>query len=212
MKPHLFNANIAEQNTYVFTNGSEAVVVDPGFNGESVQLFLSARKMAVTKVLLTHGHYDHIRDVRLLAKYHTFTLYIHMDDGAHLNDIKLSYAAHFGGSFQLAKDQAVVYLRDGDEIDFHDEKIKVVHTPGHTPGSVCYFMAPYLFSGDTLFRHSVGRTDLAGGSAKALGESIAKLFRAVDKEAYVYPGHDKTSTMSEERANNSIVRTYMKHH
>jgi glyoxylase-like metal-dependent hydrolase (beta-lactamase superfamily II) len=68
MKPHLFNANIAEQNTYVFTNGSEAVVVDPGFNGESVQLFLEARKMKVTKGLLTHGHYDHIRDVRLLAK------------------------------------------------------------------------------------------------------------------------------------------------
>jgi glyoxylase-like metal-dependent hydrolase (beta-lactamase superfamily II) len=212
MKPHLFNANIADQNTYVFTNGSEAVVVDPGFNGETVQLFLSARKMAVTKVLLTHGHYDHIRDVRLLAKYHTFTLYIHIDDSAHLHDVKLSYAAHFGGSFQLAKDQAVVYLRDGDEIVFHDDVIKVLHTPGHTPGSVCYYLAPYLYSGDTLFRHSVGRTDLAGGSSKAMGESIAKLFRAVSKEAYVYPGHDKTSTMSEERENNPIVRTYMKHH
>lgn len=212
MKPHLFNANIAEQNTYVFTNGSEAVVVDPGFNGESVQLFLDARKMKVTKVLLTHGHYDHIRDVRLLAKYHTFTLYIHMDDGPHLSDVKLSYASHFGGSFQLAKDQAVVYLRDQDVIEFFEDKIQVIHTPGHTVGSVCYYMAPYLFSGDTLFRHSVGRTDLAGGSAKTLGESITKLFRTVTKEAFVYPGHDKTSTMSEERANNALVRTYMKHH
>lgn len=212
MKPHLFNANIAEQNTYVFTQGTEAVVVDPGFNGESVQIFLESRKLAVTKVLLTHGHYDHIRDVRLLAKFHSFTLYIHMDDGAHLSDVKLSYASHFGGSFQLAKDQPVVYLRDGDEIAFHDQIIKVIHTPGHTGGSVCYFLAPYLFSGDTLFRHSIGRTDLATGSAKQIGESIAKIFRIVDKEAYVYPGHDKTTTMKEEKENNPLVKTYMKHH
>jgi hydroxyacylglutathione hydrolase len=211
MKPHLFNSNIADQNSYLFTSGNEAVVVDPGFNGESLLNFIASRNLAVVKVLITHGHYDHIRDIRLIAKHHKFTLYIHELDFPHLSDVKLSYASHFGGSFQLTKDQEVVLLKDNDTIDFHDDAIRVIHTPGHTCGSVCFLMEPYLFSGDTLFKGSTGRTDLATGSAKQLGESIVKLFKVVDKEAYVYPGHEKQTTLSDERKNNAVINTYLKH-
>jgi hydroxyacylglutathione hydrolase len=211
MRPHLFNSNIADENSYLFSSGKEAMIVDPGFNGESLLNYIEPLGLKITKVLLTHGHYDHIRDIRLLAKKHNFTIYIHEQDVPMLSNASLSYATHFGGSFQLTKDQSVQVLKDGDMISFGDEVIEVIHTPGHTAGSVCYLLKPYLFSGDTLFKRAFGRTDLASGSAKDMQESIKKLFERVHKDIYIYPGHDKTSRMSEELEHNLMVRTYMKH-
>ena len=211
MKPHLFNANIANQNSYLYSKNGNALIVDPGFNGETLVNFLDAHKLTLTKVLLTHGHYDHIRDIRLLAKRYKFTLYLSYKEVDFLTDIKLNYANFFGGTFELKKDQEVVLLKENSKVEFEEEVISLIPTPGHTVGSVCYYLEPYLFSGDTLFYHSVGRTDLATGSRTDLAASIETLFTTLPNNTYVYPGHDRTTKLSEEVSANVLNRSYQRH-
>lgn len=210
MKPHLFNSNIASQNSYLFSKNGKACIVDPGFNGESLLIYLDAHKLDLTTVLLTHGHYDHIRDIRLLAKKYTFVIYIHEKEKDFLKDQRLNYASHFGGSFQLQQDQKVILVNHEEVLDFEGESIQVLHTPGHSIGSVSYLYGPYLFSGDTLLRHSVGRTDLATGSRSDLLNSINFLLTKLSRDTFVYPGHDGVSKISEEIASNPFQKTYQR--
>ena len=163
-----------------------------------------------TCALPIYGHYDHIRDIRLLAKKYTFTIYIHEKEKDFLKDQKLNYAAFFGGTFQLQQNQRVIYVNHEETLDFEGESIAVLHTPGHTIGSVGYLYGPYLFSGDTLLRHSVGRTDLATGSRTDLLNSINFLLTKLSRDTFVYPGHDGTSKISEELASNPFQKTYQR--
>jgi len=210
MKPLRFFDNVAEQNSYLFADKGEAVVVDPGFNGEAIEKTLKEKNLHLAMVLITHGHYDHLRDVKILQANHDFTLYIHEADYNSLFDTSLNYARSFNGSFQLKQNQRVEKVKDGQEIPFGPSVIRVLHTPGHTAGGACYLYQNILFSGDTLFADSVGRTDLAGGSAKMMKESLIKLFSTLSNELLVYPGHEETTTIGKERKNNAFVPEHSK--
>ncbi|MFA5007234.1 MAG: MBL fold metallo-hydrolase [Candidatus Izemoplasmatales bacterium] len=198
------------QNAYILKDGSEAIVIDPGFNGAAILKWLTDNDCRLAAVLLTHGHYDHIRDLRLLQKTLSFPLYVHPLDLPFLSDDAKSGATFFGGSFRLRGNQEVRLYADGDDVPFGKGTIRVIHTPGHTPGSVCLLVGDDLFTGDTLFRGDLGRTDLEGGSNRDLEVSIGRLFKAAKDSAIVRPGHDDPTTLGAERRDNPAVVRILK--
>lgn len=206
IKPIIFSQNIADQNSYLYAYKNEAFVVDPGFNGEAILGRIAEKGFHLSYVLITHAHYDHLRDVKILQEKHEFTLIIHEMDYPGLFETGLNYAKSFNGSFQLKPTQVVRKVKDEDEIIFGASKIRVIHTPGHTVGGACFLFDQMLFSGDTLFRQGIGRTDLAGGSQKAMRDSLAKLFGMLSNEVKVYPGHDEMTSIGEEREHSPYVQ------
>ncbi|MDD3842613.1 MAG: MBL fold metallo-hydrolase [Candidatus Izemoplasmatales bacterium] len=199
MKPISFHDNIANQNSYLLTYKNTAVVIDPGFNGEAILKTLTEKQLKLEKVLITHGHYDHLRDVRLLAASQDFLLIIHEDDFPNLSDSSLNYSHSFNGTFQIKQNLRVLQVKDLDQIAFGNGYLSVIHTPGHTLGSVCYLWNGILFSGDTLFSGDAGRTDLAKGSAKMMRASLIKIFTTLSNETIVYPGHEELTSLGAER-------------
>jgi len=210
VKPVVFNLNNASINSYLLTYKDECVIIDPGFNGEELLAYIAIHQLKLNKVLLTHGHFDHIRDIRMLAKSHAFEVYIHSLDKPMLSDDKLNYSNFFGSSFKIKDDQKIIQVKHLDTIDFGRESFKVYHTPGHTTGSSCFLYLNMLFSGDTLFEGDLGRTDLIMGSQKMLEKSIVDLFGWVANETLVYPGHDNQTTIGLERKNNMYVIRILK--
>ena len=154
-------------------------------------------------VLLTHGHFDHIIGTKAVKENYHCKVAISKEDEGMLNSARLSLAA-FCGEPQNNVDADII-LKDGDIIKLGETEIRVIATPGHTKGSVCFIAEDYIFSGDTLFRRSCGRTDFPGGSDAELIASLHKL-AALEGDYKVMPGHDKTSTLDFERRNNPYMK------
>ena len=174
-------------NCWVITSGNEALLVDAGAEPREIGKALSARGLTLRGVLLTHGHFDHALNARAVADEHGVPLYIHRDDAEMLPDgEKNAYLMCYGREMSLG--YADKLLSSGDEVELGGEKIKVLHTPGHSKGSVCYLAGDSLISGDTLFATSVGRWDLYGGSISELRSSLAAL-TLLDENITIYPGH-----------------------
>lgn len=192
-----------QTNCYIVTDGKFAVVVDPGGGYEKIKAYLADRGLRCDAVLLTHGHFDHIMALSALKK-DGAKVYIHENDEKMLRN-EWNLAAEMGlPSLEVV--QADVSLCGGEKLVFGEMNFEVIHTPGHTQGGVCYDCnGEYLFSGDTLFAGTYGRTDLYGGSSEALRSSVEKLF-AIDGDRTVYPGHYSATTLERERAYNPALR------
>lgn len=197
-----------ETNTYVLESDGVFAVLDPAFENAELLDFLKSKN--VKYVLLTHGHFDHISGVNSVARATGAKVCVHSLDGEMLLDGNKSYYnSHFGGIQEPIK--ADILLNDSDELKLGNTKIRVMHTPGHTMGSVCYIFEKekIIFSGDTLFRLSAGRTDLAGINPVLAGRnelaSLKKL-AALDGDYTVYPGHGEETTLQFERENNRYMR------
>lgn len=188
---------MADQNSYLLIDKAEAVLIDPGFNGEKIRQYLLETGAVLKKVLLTHGHFDHIRDILYLQKNMDFSIYIHRLDYDFLYDENKNFARSFHSRFVLAKSATVIKVDEGDLIPLGTSFLHVYHTPGHTAGSTSYGMQKWLATGDTLFIDSVGRTDLATGSEKMLFESIKKIKNNFSKETEILPGHGPKCKLSE---------------
>lgn len=171
---------------------NDALVIDPGAEPEAIRLALRGKKLK--GILLTHGHADHIGAVAALRS-EDVPVFIHPKDAQMLTNPHLSLAAMVG--IQESQGEPDFYL-DECQLSLAGLTLSVFHTPGHTPGSVCFQMDNALFTGDTLFERGVGRTDLPGGDAKALNASVARLMQ-MDKELEVYPGHGGATTIRSER-------------
>lgn len=184
-------------NTYVVgkLGGDCCVVIDPGAEMEKVARAVGGRK--VSAVLLTHGHFDHMLFAQhwldLGAK-----LYVHELDAPALRSPSLNLSQVV--NTQLVLPVADVLLREGDVVREADLELTVLHTPGHTPGGVCYQHGSTLFSGDTLFYGSYGRLDLPGGDAGEMITSLTRLM-AMDGETVAYPGHGMKTKIAWERGN-----------
>ncbi|WP_290912867.1 MBL fold metallo-hydrolase [Eubacterium sp.] len=154
-------------------------------------------------ILLTHGHFDHIIGVKSVKEKYGAQVVISKEDEPMLNSSKLSLAV-FCNAPQNNVDADII-VKDGDEITLGEIKIKVMATPGHTSGSVCYIAENYIFSGDTLFYCSCGRTDFPSGSHEQMMSSLQKL-KALDGDYKVYTGHNNLTTLDFERKNNPYMK------
>ena len=159
------------------------VVIDPGAEPERILAACGDRQ--IEAILLTHGHFDHIGAVAELAKTGA-EIVIHREDAPMLGDTRLNASWLVG--WNVTAPEATRTVREGEEITCAGVAFTVLHTPGHTPGSVCYRAGEKLFTGDTLFHFGYGRTDLPGGSMHQLAESLRRL-QTVACECEIYPGH-----------------------
>jgi hydroxyacylglutathione hydrolase len=192
-----------EANCWIVTDdvGGPALVLDPAADASAILEAVGERRVA--GIVLTHKHFDHIGAVRDLIAATAAPLYVHADDAADLGDPVGTGGAMFG--FEQTAPQPDHQLHDGDVIEAGQLRLKVLHTPGHTQGSICLFAeestgAPSrLFSGDTLFAGSVGRTDLPGGDGRALSTSIATKLVGLPADTIVHPGHGPDTTIARER-------------
>ncbi len=194
-------------NCYVLTDDvtKQAVVIDPGVPSDEVNDALMGYDLKY--ILLTHGHFDHIFGSASLKKlYPDAKLCIHKNDEICLNDRAYNLIGDDYSGF-LPEMKADIILNDGDVIAFGDVQLKVLHTPGHSEGSVCYVDEHnrIIFSGDTLFCLTVGRTDFITGSFEKMMESVKKL-SLYDDEYSVYPGHNRSTTIGFERKRNRYMR------
>ncbi len=190
---------LADQDT------REGVVVDPGADVEQVLAIVRAKGLTIRYIVNTHGHFDHVGGNRRLQAETGATLMIHAADEPYLTRAARS-ATMYG---LTAEDSPApgVQLTDGQTIRFGRHEIRVIHTPGHTPGGCCLYLAEegILLSGDTLFAESVGRTDLPGGSFDDLSASIRTKLFVLPEGTKVYPGHGPMTTIGHEKAHNPYL-------
>ena len=158
-------------------------------------------------ILLTHGHFDHIAASDELREKYKIPLYVHEYDSEMILSPILNCSRAMIGS-DVALKPADVLLKDGDDLKLEKEKITVLHTPGHSPGSVCLVTGDTIFSGDTLFRANCGRCDFPGGDYRKMLSSLARLGR-MEGQYTVYPGHEMSTDMNFERNNNPYMRQGM---
>ncbi|MBQ3058414.1 MAG: MBL fold metallo-hydrolase [Clostridia bacterium] len=194
---------VLDVNCYLVSTEKAAVVIDPGFRSVEALDFLKNAKDKERLILLTHGHFDHIGYADELARLTDTKIAIGEFDAPALSENTVNLSALFGAP--LKPFCADIILADGQMLNVGDIEFKVIHTPGHTVGGVCYLCGDTLFSGDTLFAGSIGRTDFPGGSFEALKTSIEKLYTLND-DITLLSGHGGSSTVLNEKRYNPFVR------
>lgn len=196
-----FVVGYLQTNTYVvYDDTKTAAIVDPGGGYVEIKKYLDDNGLTLTAVLLTHGHFDHIAAVKKFQSLGA-KVYMHILDGGMAKN-KESLADEVG--LELESFIPDKLLINGDVIEVGEMRFKLLHTPGHTRGSSCYIIDDVIFSGDTLFFESYGRTDFFGGSIQDMLSSMRKLFR-LEGDYTVYPGHMKHTTLEHERNCNPLA-------
>ena len=193
---------VLSANCHILIKGDEAVVIDPGANPELIYPVIVRKKLVY--IINTHGHYDHIGANNDLKSHFDTKLAVHKDDYEMLVNPDLNLSVMVDSQFISVLPD--ILLSDGDTLDFGGIKLKIIHTPGHTEGSICILTDNMLFSGDTLFYHSIGRTDLPGGNFEKLKNSIVNRLYTLDDDIIVYTGHGENTTIGEEKRFNEFVR------
>ena len=198
---------MVQTNCYLLQNedSKELIIVDPAENEAAITKRIEAMQAKPVAILLTHGHFDHIMAAKELREAFHIPIYAHGAEKDVLADPNLNLSTMTGRTpYSLEAD---VYLKDGDEPDIPGFKFRVLHTPGHTHGSCCYYFYQdkVLISGDTLFCGSCGRTDFPTSSGKQMMESLKRLVTELPGETAVYPGHEDTTTIAYEKRSNPFV-------
>jgi len=181
----------------------EAAVIDPGDEPDRILQALAESKLTVKLIINTHGHFDHVGANKKLNEVTGAPILIHPLDAPMLNQLADSAAA-----WGMAADNSPPpdrELQDGDQVSFGKINLKVLHTPGHTPGGISLYTDQEVFVGDTLFAGSIGRTDFPGGSFETLKESIQQKLFALSDDLKVYPGHNQPTTIGVEKRTNPFV-------
>ncbi len=197
---------IFQENCYLYAcpQTHEAVIIDPGDEAERILKAISKLNLTPKYILNTHGHIDHIRAIDAVSAVYPVPLAIHPDDVYMYTDEHV--ARRYGLSAPLVHRKPDILLKDGDRISFGTLTLEVLHTPGHTPGGVCFVSRPYcVFSGDTLFYQGIGRTDFEGGNYEQLITSIREKLYALEDDLTVFPGHGPRTTIKEEKSDNPFV-------
>lgn len=182
----------------------EAVVIDPGGDVPVLVRSLEAAGLKTVAILATHGHFDHVEGLAQLKQAVGAPIYLHRDDLPLVQSMS-SQGTMFGVKVQQAPDPDH-YVVEGDTIAFGGLRLEVLHTPGHSPGSVCYRIGDQVFVGDLLFAGSIGRTDLAGGDYATLLRSVREKIFTLGDATTVYPGHGPATTVGTEKRSNPFFQ------
>lgn len=187
-------------NCYIIGDNGEGVIIDPGATAEEILDSVDTLGLKIKYIILTHAHIDHILSVDKVRGMLGAKVVVHEKDAAALSDEFYNGSYLFGASEKFnAADEC---LKDGDVLEAGGLKLEIIHTPGHTPGGICIKTGNSLFTGDTLFRMSVGRTDLGNGNMNELMNSLQNKLMKLDDEIVVYPGHGVATTIGFEKKNN----------
>ena len=182
----------------------EIVVIDPGLDNGAVSRHIKSLGGHLKYILLTHGHFDHCCGLQNLVDEYPVPVMMHCDDVPYVADSK-THAFMYGLKIPNVP-LPNCFLTENDVIEVGDIKLKTIHTPGHTPGCVCFYTPGHLFSGDTLFKGSVGRTDLPGGNFDNIINNIQTKLFVMPDDTLVYPGHGPETTIGEEKKSNPYAK------
>lgn len=191
-----------DSNCYIIGEAGSAAVIDAGADENEVLRKLKSRDLYLEYIILTHAHIDHALKAGKLREATGARIVIHEDDALLLGDPVLNCSALFG--LNKVFGPADIFVKDGDSINVGGIRLEFIHTPGHTPGSMCVRAGNGLFSGDTLFKLGVGRTDLGAGSMQKLEASLSRLME-LDDSVEVYPGHGPATKIGFERRSNPLI-------
>ncbi len=199
-----FVSNEFPQNCYAAILNDGIFLVDPGEYTNQLADFVNQNSEKIKYILLTHNHFDHIGGVAEVKKHcPNAKIVIHTLDAPGLTNPVISLAAYFG--FDHNNVNADLLVNDNDTIKIGDDSVLVMHTPGHSVGSVCYVIDDVIFTGDTLFEGSIGRTDFPGGSYNEILNSLKKL-KSLNGDYTLYSGHGNKTTLANESAFNPYMR------
>lgn len=199
-----FPAGVYAANCYIIMDEAtrECAVIDPGGDAEDIENILDDMNANVKCILLTHGHADHTGAVGYLSEKYNVKNHIHKQDGILIQENSFMFGPliYKGKNVELTPD-----ISENTAIELGNTKVQVIETPGHTPGGVCYQVEKNVFTGDTLFLRSIGRTDLTGGSFETLIKSIKDKLLVLADDTVVYPGHGPSTSIKFEREHNSFL-------
>lgn len=186
-------------NAYLIINNGKTIIIDPGDEAEKIIKTIKDERLLPISIILTHAHIDHIKDTAEISAYYKIPVYIHEDEKVILgsNDYNLTNA--FGKPLRRFDIQR--YLKDNEKIGLEGAELRIIHTPGHTPGGLCIKGGNFLISGDTLFASSIGRSDFPCGDEEQLIRSIKEKLLILDDYIIVYPGHEGETTIGKEKRN-----------
>lgn len=193
-------------NCYYIVNedSKECIIIDPAGEFERIKARIEKLGVIPVAVMLTHGHFDHILATDKLREEYRLTVYASKDEKDILESRELNLSSLFGFSYKTYADE---YLDNGKELEIAGLKVFTIATPGHTKGGMCYYFSEYdmVFSGDTLFFQSVGRTDFPTGSMSVLRRSIQEKLMILPENTIVYPGHGDETSIRYEKENNPYL-------
>lgn len=176
----------------------ECLIIDPGYEADKIEAYVQKKQLHVAGILLTHGHFDHITAADEVRKKFQTKIYASGKEKELMADPRMNVSVMMGESVSLKAD---VWLEDGQELGMLGETMRCILTPGHTGGGMCFYFpkACMLFSGDTLFQESVGRTDFPTGSSRELIRSVREKLLVLPEAVRVYPGHGLMTTIRDEQ-------------
>ncbi len=187
-------------NCYLIHSDGKAIVIDPGDEAERIIELIDKHQVKVEKIILTHGHIDHIKALPAIREYTGAPVLIHQEDAGMLTQAKTNLSYYHDTAFTTKP--ADDLLIDGDEITLGNLTMKILHTPGHTPGGISILINNIAFTGDALFFGSIGRTDLPGGDHQTLLKAVNEKLLALPDDTKAYPGHGPATTIGHEKENN----------
>jgi len=206
MKIITLNNNDMQQNIYLYFDEStkEGIIIDPGDGSADIIAAINENGIKIKGILLTHGHFDHIAAANEVKAHTSAQICAHKQEQVMLEDPEINLSVRVGKNISTTAD---VLFVDGDVFTFASTRLKIIHTPGHTPGCVCYYdeKNAVLFSGDTLFKGSVGRTDLPKSDTNQLKDGIKNKLFSLPSDVVVYPGHGGCTAIGHEKEFNPFV-------
>lgn len=193
-------------NCYIIWEKQHALVIDPGGDSRTIMSFCEKNDLDPQAILLTHAHFDHIGAVEALRNFYGIEVYLHDQETEWLEDPKLNGSVLFTG--EKIKTKRPEHSLQPGNLTISDFSFRVLHTPGHSPGSVSFVSndAKVVFGGDVLFQQGIGRTDLPGGNYQQLLKSIYEKLYPLDDEYIVYPGHGPSTTLGTEKRLNPFLQ------
>ncbi len=203
-KIHSLVVGRLQTNCFIVQSQAEAIIVDPGDEPERILRFIKDINATPTRIVATHTHFDHVLGVDGVRKATKTPFMIHRDDLPMLESMQ-SRVRQFMGFESPPPPKVDGYLKDGELLKLGDETIRVLHTPGHSPGSISLVGDGYVLTGDALFNQSIGRTDLPGGDLNTLVRSIMERLFKLEDDTTVYPGHGPETTIGDEKLANPFV-------
>lgn len=201
----ILNDNSMDENAILIhaEDSKECILIDPGVGEDEILSVLSKNEYKVKYILITHAHFDHILCADRIRKKENCDIYVSKEDEGMMADAHQNESDMVGVPTSIRECKI---FNDGDILDMLGFKIKCIHTPGHTPGSYCFYIEDkkILISGDTLFKDSFGRTDFYGGNFKDIEHSLKEVLFKLPDDTEVFPGHGPSTTIAYEKDNNMI--------